>query len=94
MNDRAYPLGSDSASIYSPLITGMGTYDDGPLDREQCGRLTSVYRAASGRPFRAAAGDRRVVYGRWQPGETGIYTQCALGYKWMPRLASPEASTP
>ena len=64
-------------------------YAGGPLDLEPAGRPTSIYRTETGQPLRAAAGDRRACYDRWQPGETGIYGRRSLGYQWIPRKAAP-----
>jgi hypothetical protein len=79
------PIRPQAARICSSITALTGTYNGGPLHREPWRRLTATHRDGSGRSIRVALVIGEPVYGRWQPGETGILARAAIGYKWIAR---------
>jgi hypothetical protein len=69
----------------------IGQYLGGPLDGQDVGRGRSIYRLEDGSPCAPSHGSRRTTYGRWQPGERGIYSRVTrwsgVSYRWTPAPA-------
>lgn len=65
----------------------IGQYLGGPLDGRDVGRGRSIYRLEDGTPCAPSHGTRRTTYGRWQPGEHGIYARVTrwsgVSYRWI-----------
>jgi hypothetical protein len=72
------------------VTTPPRQYIGGPLDGQDADSAKPIYRNADGTAAPASFGDRRLMHGHWQTGESGIYTRSEGTYRW---IAAPTGRT-
>jgi hypothetical protein len=63
--------------------TAAPSYTGGPLDGRPAVSGNAPYRTPDGDAESTTAGDDRLLRGRWQPGDSGLYVLTRNAYRWV-----------